>query len=96
MEKVIVRPILSEKSMTLSKEKGAYVFEVEKNSSKINIKNEIEKFYKIDVVAVRTMIYYRETKSRYTKKGFITGKAKSYKKAIVKLKEGQSIDIYNL
>lgn len=72
-----------------------YGFIVEKTAKKDAIKTAVEKFYDVTVQSVNTMIYAGKTKSRYTKAGLISGKTKSYKKAIVTLKEGDVIDFYS-
>ena len=70
-------------------------FIVNKKSNKIQIKTAIESLYDVEVVAVNTMNYGGKTKSRATKSGYIPGRTKAFKKAIVTLAEGQSIDFYS-
>ena len=55
----------------------------------------MEDLYGVEVVAVNTMTYRGKTKSRYTKTGIITGKTASYKKAIITVAEGETIDFYS-
>jgi large subunit ribosomal protein L23 len=81
-------PHLSEKASILA-EKGYYVFRVDKDSNKIQIKNEVEKKHKVDVLKVR-IINIHPKKMRVGKK---EGVKKGYKKAVVKIKEGQKIDL---
>lgn len=81
-------PHLSEKASILA-EKGFYVFRVVKEANKIQIKNEVEKKHKVDVLSVR-MINIHPKKMRVGKQ---EGVKKGYKKAIVKIKEGQNIDL---
>ena len=81
-------PHLSEKASILA-EKGFYVFRVEKEANKIEVKKEVEKKYKVNVLKVR-MISIHPKKMRV---GRIEGVKKGYKKAVVKIKEGQSIDL---
>lgn len=72
-----------------------YGFVVHKNANKIQIKQAVEKMYGVSVESVNTMRYAGKAKSRFTKSGVITGKTKSFKKAIVTLAEGEMIDFYS-
>ncbi len=71
-----------------------YGFVVDKRANKIEIKNAVEKFYDVKVIDVNTMNYSGKLKSRYTKAGFLQGRTNAYKKAIVTLAEGNTIDFY--
>ncbi|MGM0647745.1 MAG: 50S ribosomal protein L23 [Bacteroidota bacterium] len=92
---VILKPIITEKMTEISEKLEHFGFVVERDASKDQIKKEIEELYDVSVTSVNTMIYGGKSKSRYTKSGVISGKTKSYKKAIVKLAEGQTIDFYS-
>ncbi len=72
-----------------------YGFIVDKRASKSQIKKAIEDMYEVSVASVNTMVYLGKRKMRYTKTGFQTGRKNSFKKAIVTLNEGQSIDFYS-
>ena len=72
-----------------------YGFIVKPEANKIEIKKEIEAKYNVNVVSVNTMNYAGKRKSRYTKAGVIKGSTKAFKKAIVTLKEGETIDLYS-
>ncbi len=93
---IIVKPLISEK-MTRTTEKfpNRCAFVVDKRANKIQIKKAVEALYDVKVVDVNTMNYSGKVKSRYTKAGFITGKKPAFKKAIVTLKEGNTIDFYS-
>ena len=71
-----------------------YGFIVDKRANKIEIKKAVESFYNVKVMDVNTMNYSGKVKSRYTKAGFLTGRTNAFKKAIVTLAEGDSIDFY--
>ncbi|MBC8145875.1 MAG: 50S ribosomal protein L23 [bacterium] len=92
MRSVLKRPLLSEKSMTLQ-EQGQYVFEVSTNANKIEIRKAIEERYKVGVTSVRTITIRPKTKSRQTRRGYIVGKTNLRKKAVITLREGQTIDV---
>ncbi len=92
---IIKKPILTEKMMSETEQFNRYGFVVDNGANKIEIKKAVEDLFGVDVLAVRTMNYPPERKTRYTKNGVVTGKTNAYKKAIVQIAEGQSIDFYN-
>lgn len=71
-----------------------YGFIVDKRANKVEIKKAVEQFYNVKVLDVNTMNYSGKNKSRYTKSGFLTGRTNAFKKAIVTLAEGNTIDFY--
>jgi len=85
---IILSPVITEKSTNLSG-LNKITFKVSKTASKILIKKSIEKLYKVNVIKVNTLISKDRLK---TVKGKLATKS-GYKKAIITLKEGQSIDI---
>ena len=84
----IISPNITEKSTSLS-EYNKMVFKVHKNASKNSIKKSIEKIFKVNVVKINTINLKGATKMIRNKKTFKSG----YKKAIITLKKGQSIDL---
>jgi len=68
---------------------------VAKVANKVEIKKAVEKMYGVTVEDVNTMRYAGKSKSRYTKTRVVTGKAPSYKKAIVTVAQGEVIDFYS-
>ena len=86
--------IQRDKNKPAPKVLNRYGFVVDKRANKIEIKKAIESFYGVKVLDVNTMNYSGKLKSRYTKSGFLTGRTNAYKKAIVTLAEGDSIDFY--
>lgn len=87
---VIRRPVITEKSTDLKTDRNQIVFEVERGANKIEIKQAIEKLFKVKVTQVRTMIMEGKKK----KVGRRVGKRPDWKKAIVTLKEGDTIDFF--
>ncbi|MAQ47290.1 MAG: 50S ribosomal protein L23 [Flavobacteriales bacterium] len=92
---LIIRPIVTEKITNQTELFNRYAFVVSRLANKIDIKKSIEVLYDVKVKSVRTMNYYGKTKSRFTKAGVVRGKKSAFKKAIVELFEGSSIDFYN-
>ncbi|MBQ2375600.1 MAG: 50S ribosomal protein L23 [Bacteroidales bacterium] len=93
---IIVKPIITEK-MTKTTEKfpNRFGFIVDKRANKIEIKRAVEELYGVKVESVNTMNYSGKNKSRYTKSGFIQGRTAAFKKAIVMLAEGDTIDFFS-
>ena len=84
----IISPAITEKATSLS-QYNKVVFKVHSGASKSNIKKSIEKTFKVNVIKVNTINTKRKTKFVRGKKAFKS----AYKKAIVTLKKGQSIDL---
>ena len=93
---VLVRPVLTEKVNLQMEKSGRYTFEVDKRSNKLEIKKAVEEFYGVKVTDINTVIVPGKNKTRYTKAGFLKGVKPSYKKAVVTLAEGESIDLFSM
>ena len=85
---IIIAPVITEKS-AYAADKNVYTFKVAKSANKIEIKKAIEALFNVHVVSVNTLI----TKAKDKRVGKYTGKTKTYKKAIVSLKDGESIEM---
>ena len=92
---VLQKPIITEKATADSELKNTYWFEVDVKSNKIQIKEAVEAAYGVTVDSVRTMNVYPKVKSRFTKTGVISGRKKFIKKAIIKVTDGDVIDLYS-
>ena len=92
---IIQKPVITEKMTKISEKLNRYAFIVDKRANKLQIKDAVEKLYDVKVVAVNTMNYDGKRKSRYTKAGVITGRTAAFKKAVVTLKEGDTIDFFS-
>jgi len=92
---ILIKPLVTEKMSGLSERFSRYGFVVERKATKKQIRKAVEDLYNVKVDRVNTMVYGGKQKSRYTKSGVITGKTKAFKKAIVSLAEGDSIDFYS-
>ena len=91
---ILIKPVITEKMTDESEKYNRFGFIVDRRANKLEIKDAVEKMYGVSVEKVRTMVYPGKAKSRNTKGGVITGRTNSYKKAIVDLAEGESIDFY--
>ncbi len=85
---IILGPVITEKSY-LEQQQGVYTFKVDKRATKTQIKKEIEAQFGVKVLNVNTLI----TKAKDKRVGKYTGKTKTYKKAIVTLAQGSSIEM---
>jgi large subunit ribosomal protein L23 len=88
--KIIRRPIVTEKGSTLKDENNQLVFEVHPDSNKCEIRKAVEKLFKVTVLSVRTQNRIGKRK----RLGRMVGRRKSWKKAIVTLKEGNRVDFF--
>ncbi len=91
---ILIKPIITEKAETLSETNNQYSFVVDKKANKIEIKKAVESMYSVNVASVNTMIMPAKAKSRNTRSGVTKGHISPYKKAIVKLVDGEEIDFF--
>lgn len=91
----IIKSLVSEKMNALTEKENKFGFIVRPEANKYQIKKEVETLYNVHVVGVSTMVYAGKSKSRYTRSGLLRGRSNAFKKAIVSLKEGESIDFYS-
>jgi large subunit ribosomal protein L23 len=92
---ILQRPIITEKMTRLGEKSGRYGFIVNPRANKIQIKKAVQDMYNVVVVDVNTMNVNGKIKTRGTKTGFTKGKTPQLKKAIVTLKQGDTIDFYS-
>ncbi|MGM9832847.1 MAG: 50S ribosomal protein L23 [Candidatus Limisoma sp.] len=90
-----IKPIVTEKATALTEKGGRYTFRVSPEANREQIAQMITKLYGVKVVSVNTMVCRGKDKSRYTKSGLLKGKTSKYKKAVVTLAEGETIDYYS-
>ncbi len=92
---ILVRPVITEKATADSEDNNRFAFVVSKHANKIEIKGAIESLYGVNVEKVRTMLIPGKKKSRNTKNGVVVGSTGMYKKAIVEVRSGETIDLYS-
>lgn len=92
---IIIKPIITEKMTALGEKLGRYGFIVDKRANKLQIKKAVKELYGVEVEDVNTMTYAGKFKSRFTKSGVLSGRTNSYKKAIITLAPGETIDFYS-
>ena len=91
----IIKPLVTEKMTAITEKQNKFGFIVRPEANKIEIKKEVEALYNVTVVAVNTCKYAGKLKRRYTRSGLVQGRTNAFKKAIVTLKEGETIDFYS-
>ena len=90
LHRVIRRPLFTEKSTTLLERENTYAFAVDREATKRDIAEAVAKLFGVTVVSVRTQNH----RGKERRMGRFAGRKSSWKKAIVKLAEGDSIELY--
>ncbi len=90
-EEIILRPIVTEKSNTIQEKNNQMVFRVAKDANKVDIRMAVEKLFNVKVVSVNT---YR-TPTRLRRVGRNVGRRSSWKKAVVRLRQGDKIEFFS-
>ena len=92
----IIKPLVTEQQTKITeKNPSRYGFIVRPEANKLQIKQEVEALYNVTVVDVNTLRYAGKRSSRYTKAGLSKGQKNAFKKAIVTVKDGDTIDFYS-
>lgn len=95
MYTIIKKPLITEKATLKSEELNMFTFIVDHRANKIEIKNAVERMYGVTVESVRTMNYGGGKASvKFTNKGVVEQRDKRFKKAIVTVAEGETIDLF--
>jgi large subunit ribosomal protein L23 len=87
---VIIRPVISERSYNLIEAEGQYTFQVDKRANKNQIKRAVESAFDVSVTRVNTA----NVKSKPKRQGLTRGRTATWKKAVVKLASGESIELF--
>ncbi len=87
---IIVKPLNTEKTNIQKEDENKVSFEVTRNSNRIEIKNAVEKIFKVSVATVNTI----QVKGKVKTRGRIVGKRRNWKKAVVTLMPGSTIDFF--
>lgn len=90
LEQVLIKPLMTEKSSIETENTNRYVFRVELKSNKYQIRDAVEAMFDVKVIDVKTAILPGKVK----KAGRLTKKCSSWKKAYVKIQEGQKLELF--
>ncbi|MEX0823680.1 MAG: 50S ribosomal protein L23 [Balneolaceae bacterium] len=92
---ILIQPLITEKLTRIQEEQQKYAFEVNRSATKPQIRKAVEERYpEVKVSKVNTIIVPSKPKGRHTKSGFVSGRSRVWKKAIITLKEGE-IDLFS-
>ena len=91
---ILIKPIITEKATADAEVNNRFGFVVNPKANKVEIKKAVEAAYGVSVTAVRTMNVRPDRRVRNTRTGIQIGKTNAYKKAIVQLADGETIDLY--
>lgn len=89
---IIFEPIVSEKSYDLIEDENTYTFVVDRRSNKTEIKQAVASIFDVKVVSVNTI----NRKGKLKRTGHVVGRRKNAKRALVKLADGDKIDIFEV
>lgn len=92
---ILIRPLITEKVTAQSEKENRYGFVVDRKANKLQIRDAVAQEYGVVVLDVRTMIVRGKNRTRYTKTNILRGNSGAWKKAIVTLKKGETIDLYS-
>ena len=96
MKTIIRKPIITEKATELSESFNRFTFVVDPKANKIEIKKAVEKMYGVQITEVRTMNYGGgKPSTKFTNRGVVEQPSKMWKKAIVTVADGETIDLFN-
>ena len=96
MKAIIKKPIITEKATGQSEMFNRFTFEVDTKANKLEIKEAVERMYGVQVTEVRTMNYGGgKSSTKYTNRGIVEQRNKQWKKAIVTVADGETIDLFN-
>jgi large subunit ribosomal protein L23 len=94
MHQILISPLITEKMTNITADKGKYGFLVNPKANKIQIAKAIEEKFKVHVTEVKTISHSGKVKTQFRKSGRFTGKTAKFKKAIITLKEGEKIELF--
>lgn len=94
-KQILIKPVVSEKAEILSDKQTQYTFIVAKSANKVEVRKAIEARYGVTVESVNTLTMPSKAKNRTTKSGLVRGRVPSFKKAVVTLSDGETLDLYN-
>ncbi|GAB4292827.1 MAG: 50S ribosomal protein L23 [Ignavibacteriaceae bacterium] len=94
MHQILIKPLITEKMTNLTADQAKYGFIVNPDANKIQIAKAIEEKFDVNVVSVKTINHSGKSKTQFRKSGRFTGKTPKFKKAIVTLKKGETIELF--
>jgi large subunit ribosomal protein L23 len=90
---ILIKPVITEKS-DKAMGKTVYTFVVDRKANKLEVARAVEAMFNVSVESVNTSVTPGKVKTRSTRSGMVSGMKPAYKKAYVKLQEGEKIDLF--
>ncbi len=87
--RVIKKPVITEKASADMAGRNAYTFRVPPDANKVEIRQAVERLFNVKVLSVNTL----HARQKVRRRGWVAGQTRAWKKAMVRLQEGQSIDV---
>jgi large subunit ribosomal protein L23 len=87
---IVLKPLITEKTLRMAERDNAYTFKVRTTANKVQVRDAVERIFKVSVVAVRT----QNCIGKFRRMGRSTGATSNWRKAVVKVKQGDSIEFY--
>ncbi len=94
MHNILIRPLITEKMTNLNADQGNFGFLVNPKANKIEIAKAVEQKFNVHVIDVNTINHPGKTKTQFRKSARFVGRTAKFKKAIVTLKEGETIQLF--
>lgn len=94
MHQILVKPMITEKMTNLSTDQGKYGFIVAPGANKIEIAKAVESKFNVHVIDIKTINHPGKKKTQFRKGGRFEGRTPKYKKAIITLKKGETIELF--
>jgi len=96
MNSIIKKPIITEKATAATEASNRFTFAVDRKANKLEIKKAVEKMFGVNVVNVHTLTYGGgKSSTKFTNRGIVEQPSKVWKKAIITVAEGETIDLFN-
>jgi large subunit ribosomal protein L23 len=96
MNSIIKKPIITEKATAATETSNRFTFAVDRKANKLEIKKAVEKMFGVNVVNVHTLTYGGgKSSTKFTNRGIVEQPSKVWKKAIITVAEGETIDLFN-
>ena len=89
-QEVVIRPLITEKTLRIAERENAYTFQIRPTANKVQVRDAIERLFDVSVVGVRTQTFI----GKMRRVGRYVGATQNWKKAVVKVKEGHTIEFY--
>ena len=87
---IVLNPVITEKTLRMAERHNSYTFKVRSSANKVQVRDAIERLFSVNVVGVRTQTYI----GKFRRVGRYVGNTPNWKKAVVKVKEGDTIEFY--